>query len=312
MSADAGRLIEPFRRVRFPAKEGEIAGIAFGDQSRPVEIVFLHATGMNARTYTQMLAPLGERFHVLALDMRGHGQTHLPLHLWSYYSWRRHRDDIIALADAHFDRSVTFAGHSMGATTSLMIAGERPDLVRSLALIDPVILTESRYRMMEMPFAPLLTVGRGPLARNAARRRADFPSREDAIQSLTGRGFFKTFPPEVLADYVADGFVDKEGGGVTLACTPRFEAATFTAQRNDPWRALQSFKGPIVLLRAEIGSTCPPSIAKRIKDVRPDLRMAVLEGATHALPMERPDRVRAAIETAAMMARSNQRLDDID
>lgn len=312
MSADAGQVRDAFRRMRFPIKDGEIAGIAFGDESRPVDLIFLHATGFNARTYAQLLAPLGERLHVLAIDLRGHGQSKLPRRLWNYTSWRRHRDDVIAFLDKHVPNAVTLAGHSMGATTSLMVAGERPDLVRSLALIDPVILTEARYRLLDLPFAPLLLLGRSKLSQGARRRRADFLSRAEAITALTGRGFFKSFPPDVLADYVADGFVDVDSGGVTLACTPRFEAATFAAQRNDPWRALTSFKGPIVALRAEIGSTCPPSVAKRMKEVRPDLRIALLEGATHALPMERPDRVRAAIETATVMAKSYARFTDLD
>jgi pimeloyl-ACP methyl ester carboxylesterase len=301
-----------FRRVAFPMKDGEITGVAFGDETRPVDIIFLHATGFNARTYAQLLAPLGERFHVLAIDLRGHGRTTLPPKLFGYTSWNRHRDDVIALMETHIRTPATFAGHSMGATTSLLVAGKRPDFVRSLALIDPVIMPEARYGMLELPFARALMIGNSPIARGARRRRAAFASREEAMAALTGRGFFRTVPLDVLYDYVADGFRDDEGGGVTLACTPAYEAATFGAQRNDPWRPLVSFNDPVVILRAEIGSTCPPAVAKRIKDVRPNARMAVVEGATHALPMERPDRVRSAIETATLMARPNARFVDLD
>ncbi len=295
---------DDLRRQRFALPDGEMHAIAFGDVSRPIDVIFLHATGLNARTYARLLTPLGERFHVLALDLRGHGRTHLPPKLWGYESWNRHRDDVIAFMDAHVKTPVTFAGHSMGATTSLLVSGRRPDLVCSLALIDPVIMPEARYRMLDMPFGTL-SMRNTPIARGAKRRRSHFATREEAIAALTGRGFFKTFPPEVLADYVGDGFVEDPNGGVRLACTPAYEAATFSAQRHDPWRALQSFAGPIVIVRAEIGSTCPPSVAQRIRELRPATRVAVVEGATHALPMERPDRVRAAIETAALMARPN-------
>jgi len=295
-----------FRRVSYALHDGEMCGIAFGDPARAVDIVFIHATGLNARTYARLLQPLGERFHIVALDVRGHGTSRLPPKMLTYQSWNRHRDDIIELMDAHIKGPALFAGHSMGGTTSVLVAGKRPDLVRGLALIDPVILPEARYRMLEMPLGKEMIMSRMPIARGARRRRSHFASREEATAALTGRGFFKTWPADVLADYVADGFVE-EGEGVRLSCTPAYEAATFSSQRHDPWRALESYAGPLVMLRAEIGSTTPPSVAEAIRAQRPSARVAVVNGASHALPMERPDRARAAIETALMMAGMNGR-----
>ncbi len=294
--------IDPARSVSFAMKGGEMMGYHLGDPDRAPDVIFLHATGLNARTYVRVLAPLAERFAVLLLDLRGHGRTRLPLKMWGYDSWSRHRDDVIALMDAHVRAPALFAGHSMGATTSLLIAGKRPDLVAGLTLVDPVILPDARYRLNELPFASLMFMRNIPIARAARRRRARFASREEAKAALTGRGFFKTWPNELLEDYVADGFIDDPKGGVTLSCTPAYEAATFAAQRNDPWGALSAYGGPIVALRAEIGSTFPPGAAQRFKQMRADIRLATVEGATHALPMERGDRLRAAIETTAMMA----------
>lgn len=288
------------RRVAFAMSKGEMAGIAFGDASRPVDILFLHATGMNAHSYRAMLAPLGTRFHVLAVDLRGHGRTHLPTNRTFYTSWKRHRDDILELMEQHLSAAVTLSGHSMGATTALLVSARMPERVRGLALLDPVIAPPGFYAQAELPFMPWIYRAIMPIARGASRRRADFPSREVALKALTGRGFFKTFPPEALADYIEDGFRDVEGG-VTLACTPRWEQATFAAQRNDPWAALKRAPDPIVILRAEHGSTFRAH--KRFHALRPTARIAVVEGATHAFPFERPDRARSAIESAAVMAR---------
>jgi sarcosine oxidase subunit delta len=52
------------RRFRVNMKDGETAGIAFGDPVRPVEVMFLHATGFNAITYQSLLEPLGGQAHV--------------------------------------------------------------------------------------------------------------------------------------------------------------------------------------------------------------------------------------------------------
>ena len=288
-----------------------MAAIAFGPEKPTPDIVFLHATGFNARTYRTLLAPLGERFSVLALDARGHGLTTLPAKMFGYTSWRRHRDDLIAVLE-NFTAPVTLAGHSMGATVSLLTAGRRTDLVSGLALIEPVILSASGYALAQIPFAPLIQRATTPLATGAARRRNSFESREAAITGFSGRGVFKSFPPEVIADYVADGLIEDGRGGFKLACAPKYEAATYCAQRHDPWEALRKITDPLVLLRAENNSTISEAAAHRLAAIKADARVATVEGAGHMLPMERPDRARAAIESATLLAKAGRKYHDAD
>jgi len=57
---------------------------------------------------------------------------------------------------------------------------------------------------------------------------------------------------------------------------------------------------PLVVLRAQMGSTFRDVCVPRLQMLRPDARVATLEGTTHALPMERPDRVRSSIETVCV------------
>ncbi len=299
-----------FRRLSFDLPGGQMAGIAFGAETPNPDIIFLHATGFNARTYRSLLAPLGERFQVWALDARGHGRTTLPARTFGYASWRRHREDLIAVLEQHCTAPVTLAGHSMGATVSLLVAGKRTDLVAGLALLEPVILPASHYAFTEIPGAPLIQRMTFPLARNAAKRRDKFESREEAVAAFTGRGIFKTFPPEAVEDYVADGLVEDPRGGFRLACRPKFEAATFCAQRHDPWGALRRVTDPLVLLRAEKNSTISDAAVARFAATKADARIATVEGASHMLPIERPDRARAAIETAALLAKAGRKYAD--
>jgi len=298
-----------FRRVTFEVPGGRMAGIAFGAETPNPDIVFLHATGFNARTYRSLLAPLGDRFHVLALDARGHGLTTLPANTFGYASWVRHRDDLIAVLE-HFSAPVTLAGHSMGATVSLLTAGKRTDLVAGLALLEPVIMPDAGRAFAQLPFGALAMRFTFPLARGAARRRASFESRESAVEAFTGRGVFKAFPPEMIADYVGDGLVEDGKGGFKLACAPSFEAATYCAQRHDPWSALRRVTDPLVLLRAERGSTISEAAMHRIASIKADARVATVEGAGHMLPMERPDRARSAIESATLLAKAGRKYHD--
>ncbi len=284
-----------------------MAGIAFGRESASPDIVFLHATGFNAHAYRAMLAPLGQRYHVLALDFRGHGRTTLPARRFAYASWACHRDDVIAILEQSASAPVTLTGHSLGGTVALLAAAERPDLIASLALIDPVILPPRAAAAMHAPLAPLLMRWNFHLARNAAKRRAHFADRESAVAAFTGRGVFKAFTREMIEDYVADGLIEDGHGAMKLACAPAYEAATFSAHRNRPWRALKAVSQPLVILRAEKRSTLPAAAIKRIAALQPHARIATVEGAGHMLPMERPDRVRAAIETAMLMGRGGER-----
>jgi pimeloyl-ACP methyl ester carboxylesterase len=304
--ADSGR------RVSFDIGAGAMTGVAFGDANRPPEILFLHATGLNALTYRTLLEPLGERYHVVAVDMRGHGRTTLPASSFGYVSWRRHRDDVIELISTHFPASVTLAGHSMGGTVSALVAGVRADLVRGLCLIEPVVLPPMVSAHFHIPGAPLAALYLFPLSRGARRRRATFDSKETAFNALKGRGFFATWPEEMLQDYVEDGFVDDGEGGVTLACKRLYEARTFVAHRYDLWKALPRAPGPLVVLASERNSAIQPTGMTRLARVRPDARIAVVEGTSHALPMEKPDRTRAGMETALMLAHGRDRFIDLD
>lgn len=296
-------------RVSFEVPGGSVAGLAFGAPKANPDIVFMHATGFNARTYRSLLAPLGERFRVLALDMRGHGRTTLPAPIFGYTSWKRHRDDLISVLE-HFTAPVTLAGHSMGAIVGLLTAARRTDLVSALALIEPVFLSDAEYAVFGAPLGPLVMTRLMPLARSASARRARFPSYEAAVEAFTGRGVFKLFSPDTIADYVGDGMKADGEGGFVLSCTPRYEAATFCAQRNQPWTALRLITDPIVLLRAERRSTMTEGGLRRFREMKPHARVAVVEGAGHMLPFERPDRARAAIESATLMGRAGRKFHD--
>lgn len=284
-----------------------MAGIAFGAETANPDIVFLHATGFNARTYATLLAPLGERFSVWALDARGHGLSTLPARTFGYSSWNRHRDDLIAVLEQNCTAPVTLAGHSMGATVSLLAAGRRTDLVSGLALLEPVILPAAGYALSQLPLGPTLQRYSMPLATSAAKRRNTFTDKQIAKQAFAARGVFKLFPPEMVADYVEDGLVDDGAGGFRLACRPSFEAATYCAQRHDPWGALRRVTDPLVLVRGEKNSTISEATMHRIAAIKPDSRVATVEGASHFLPMERPDRARSAIESAALLAQKGRK-----
>ncbi|KMO16606.1 alpha/beta fold hydrolase [Methylobacterium platani] len=262
------------------AAGGHLAALDFGPAARPLDAILLHANGFNARTYRSLLSPLTD-LHVLAYDHRGHGRSTLPAEPAGRTDWWDVTNDLIAVLDRLDAGLLVLIGHSMGGTASLLAAAERPERVRRLVLLDPVIQPPERRGE-----------GHAGLAEGALRRRSDFPSRAAALAAYAGRGAFRTWPEAPLADYVADGFRDGPEG-VTLACTGAWEASSYLAQGHDPWAALARLSCPVEVLRAETGSTCALAASPR-----PGIEVETVPGTTHFLPFEAPERVRAAIRRA--------------
>lgn len=294
---DAARITPP-RRLTVPVSgrfgAGEMAVLDFGDPKRPVDLIFVHANGFNAMTYRSLLAPLSGTLRIWAPDLRGHGLTRLPTDRGRRIGWADHRDDLAALLEVLQGPPVVLAGHSMGGTSSLLAAAERPDQVSRLVLMDPVIWNRAAHLAFHLPFFDQLP-RRIPLYRNALKRRARFDSREAAMAAYRGRGAFKGWPDMMLADYLSDGLVEA-GEGLTLACAPDWEASNYAAQGHDPWRALARVGRPVRILKAETGSTCRVSPDAR----RPHVEVDLVPEGTHFFPMLRSDLARDALFEAAV------------
>ncbi len=94
----------------------------------------------------------------------------------------------------------------MGATASLMAAALRPERVRALVLVEPVLYPRLAPLMMRVARLLGRTSDMPDLVAMAEKRRAVFPSFEMALKAYTGRGAFKTWPGEMVRDYLTAGW----------------------------------------------------------------------------------------------------------
>lgn len=264
-----------------------------GDALPPLH--FAHANGFNGLTYRQLLAPLAARFHIRASDARGHGMTTLPADPAHHPGWPIYGADLIRCLEAFVEEvgePVILGGHSLGATTSVIAAALRPDLVRGLLLVEPVMPQPLASMIISLSRRLRLIVGPERLALGAERRQAVWPDRETMTRTYKGRGAFRTWPDAMIADYIEGGTRDRADGQVELACAPAWEAATFRRTTGHIWSYVARLARPVTLLYGGQNSTCGDVAASRF--IKRDSHANILRigTATHFLPMEEPELVR--------------------
>ena len=277
-------------RGKFTAPDGQEISLWRWPQSKGRPTVhWAHATGFHGRLYQPLLDDLATDCNVLAWDMRGHGTSASAANVSTFWGWETYYRNITALLES-LDEPVWLAGHSIGATASIMAAARRPDKVLGLILAEPVIMDPGQG--LKLWLAKLLRQSnRFSLAAGAARRRRVFDSHATALDSYRGRGGFKTWPEAWLEAYVQYAFVS-QGDQVQLACSPEWESNTFAHTEHNPWPAIRQLRCPVIALAAERASTFSQKARKRLQNLLPSAEVNVLAGTTHFLPMERSEAVR--------------------
>ena len=120
----------------------------WGDPAAP-PILLLHGGNQSSHSWDLVSLHLADRYHVHALDQRGHGDSE-----WSRevdYSVDAMVADATAfIADRGLDRPIVF-GHSMGGRVTLSLALHRPEIARALIIVDvgPELSPEGTKAIMD-------------------------------------------------------------------------------------------------------------------------------------------------------------------
>ncbi len=192
-------------------------------------VLFHHANGFCAATLAPLAHALSERYRVVSVDARGHGDS-TPVQPGGEpnpYEWETMTADALgalrgACERTGRDRVALAVGHSFGGALLLRAAQHAPDLVERLLLCDPVLHTPEAVNANEG------TTNNGLLLREATlRRRNRFPSFAEAYDHCRSRGLFADFTPEALALYVREGMTENDEGEIELKCAREVEAAIF-------------------------------------------------------------------------------------
>ena len=96
-------------------------------------VLCIHGITANCRSWDALAAVLAPEYHVMAMDLRGRGQSDKP---GQGYSLDYHLKDINCLLDNLGIDQAVIMGHSLGAFIGLAFAAEFPDRTDRLILVD--------------------------------------------------------------------------------------------------------------------------------------------------------------------------------
>lgn len=245
--------------------------LRWGDEALPA-LVLLHGGGANAHWWDHVAPTLATRFHVVALDFRGHGDSDHPQTLVP----GAFNDDLDALRVHLEEVPVTLLGHSMGGGVALAHAAAQPRApVRALIAVD-------------------VAAGASPGTRRGARLalalRRTYATREEAIAR------YRFLPPskhacEELREAIAAHSVQRQPDG---RYGFKFDPRWFSMPAR-PRPTLERILCPTLILRGSESTLLTADGARGLAAELPNARCVVIDGAGHHIPLDRPDEFVAAV-----------------
>ena len=257
---------------------GKVAlhALEWGDAGRP-GVLMLHGGAAHAHWFDRVADAFAARFHVLALDQRGHGESQWPVP--PAYATEDFAGDLLAVIDALGWERAILVGHSMGGHNSMAFSAWYPERVRALVVLD------SRPSIPEERLGTLR--GRGQ-----QRARRPYPTRAAAAEA------FRLVPRETLADPALlrhlgeSGVVERDGGWFY-----RFDPdANRLRSPADCWALLPRITAPTLVIRAELSPNLPHEHVARIQQLVPHATIVAIPNAYHHVTLDAPEPVVAALD----------------
>ncbi|MGC5326189.1 alpha/beta fold hydrolase [Brevibacillus sp. SYSU BS000544] len=98
----------------------------------PEVLVFLHGLGMDHTSWRNLLPYLRQNYHVLLIDVRGHGNSQKGA---EKITWKLLVEDVRFILNKLQITQAHLVGHTLGGYLAIQLAKEFPELVQSLVLI---------------------------------------------------------------------------------------------------------------------------------------------------------------------------------
>lgn len=260
--------------------------------------LFVHGLGGSAHNWTDFAGVLRNHLAVEAIDLPGHGRSG-PAR-GKDYSLRAHARIVIAYLEQAGRGPVHLGGNSMGGAVSILVAAQRPDLVRTLTLISPAV-PDNRVRLFPLrhdPRAALLALpGLGEIVMRQLNTRY---APEQRVAGTIALCFAdpKRYPAQrkrEAVDELRARMSMSWANGAFLRSMRGLAGSQFFRGR-DGWATMRRIEAPTLVLWGDKDRLVAPDLAPYVAAAIPDSRLLVLDDVGHTAMMEKPlDSARAML-----------------
>lgn len=251
--------------------------VEWGEASAPA-IVALHGISAMCRIWDPLGRALQDRYRVIALDQRGHGDTSWPAE--PDYSTEDYVGDLEAIVEhLGLDRFALIA-LSMGGMNAMAYAAKHPDRVTRLVAVD---------------IRPAVNAAKRP-NREQDRRTAEaghgvFPSLEAAF---IARKFMHPYTPdESIRHHVKHLLKQLPGGQWTNKHDPR---VSYHWKPRNLWAELPNIDMPVLIVRGGQSYVLSGDVAEEMRAAFPNAQLVSIDAAGHTVPEDQPQAFIDAVE----------------
>ncbi|HET7876077.1 MAG TPA: alpha/beta fold hydrolase [Methylomirabilota bacterium] len=250
-------------------------GLHYVEWGRPdaPPVLLLHGITGHARVWDTLAGRLADRYRVLALDQRGHGDSDAPED--ADYRVSTMAEDLEGFAKASGLGRFDLLGHSMGGRIAIAYAAEYVARLRRLVIVDigPDINPAGLKRVRDM-------------MANAPER---IESEEWAYEYL--RRVNPLYDPAELRHRIRHGLKPLANGGFAWKFSKGLRDMMREGSRDpiDLWPALSRIPRPILLVRGTESDILCPEVARRMIEAFPTGRLVEMPGAGHTVPGDKPE-----------------------
>ena len=168
--------------------------------------VLLHGRGLCAQVWRPTAESLASRFRVVAMDLRGHGDSDKP----GGYNWENVAPDLKGFVEGLGLRDILLIGHSRGAVLAALGGSFISDRVRGAILIEPGMPVHNPEAGSHHD--------RSAAARVARNRRSLWPSRQAIFDRYSQAEAFRNWRTDLLWEYIngGDGGAGRRAGAAEV------------------------------------------------------------------------------------------------
>ena len=247
--------------------------LEWGDRARP-SVLLLHGFAQTCHSWDFVSLSLADRFHVIALDQRGHGDSE-----WAPdgdYSPEAQQSDIHAIVEALRLDDIILMGLSMGGRNAFTYAANHPENIRALVVVDasPENLRAGSQNI-----------------RRFVQQEDELDSLDDFVEKV--RMFNPRRPISQIQGSIAHNLKQLPNGKWTwkydrVLRTPGGRPSPDTKTAERLWRYVDSLKCPTLVVRGAASDVVALETAEQMRRRIPKGQLATVEGAGHLVMGDNP------------------------